>query len=190
MCYFSLGLRLWLIFEPQHSFISPNLPFLVSFLFPFNQSTILCSSLSILSIPSTSIISIALMASSSSRKRRKRTPNPFEGEDSSSSTQSGSHEVTRRPALPLQDPWYTPSLFFPQVSHGKASPSTHAWVFSGQVGFVGSAQILGPREIFDLQIRGDFKRRFPFFSILSLRKSKASPFGWIKSFLTRSSWVV
>ena len=178
------------IFTSHNLFISPNLPFLVSFLFPFNQSATLCSSLSILSIPRTSIISIASMASSSSRKRRERTPSPFKGEDSSSSAQSGSHEVTGCPALPLRDPWYTPSLFFPQVSHGEAPPSTHAWVFSRQAGFVGSAQVPDPREIFDLQIRGDFKRRFPFFSILSLGKSKASPFGWIKSFLTRSSWVV
>ena len=36
-------------------------------------------------------------------------------------------------------PWYTPNLFFPQVSHGEGPPSTHAWVFSGQAGFVGSA---------------------------------------------------
>ena len=103
------------------------------------------------------------MAFSSSCKRRDRTPSPFEGEDSSSSTQSGSHEVTRRPALPLRDPWYTPSLFFPQVSHGEAPPSTHAWVFSRQTDFVGSIQVPDPREIFDLQIRRGLREAVPIF---------------------------
>ena len=93
------------------------------------------------------MIPIASMASSSSRKRKDRTPSPFEGEGSSSSAQDES--VIGRPAFPLRDPWYTPSLFFPQVSHGETLPSTHAWVFSGQAGFVGSAQVLDPREIFD-----------------------------------------
>ena len=79
------------------------------------------------------------MASSSSQKRRKRTPSLLEGEGSSSFAQRESHEVTRRSAFPLQDPWYTPSLFFPQASHGEAPPSTHAWVFSRQAGFVDSA---------------------------------------------------
>ena len=71
------------------------------------------------------------MASSSSQKRKKRTPSPFKGEGSSGSTQSESHEVTERPAFPLWDPWYSPSLSFPQVSY--------AWVFFGQVGFASSA---------------------------------------------------
>ena len=103
------------------------------------------------------------MASSSYRKRRERTPSPFEGEDSSSSAQSESHEVTGRLAFPLWDPWYTPSLFFPQVSHGEAPPSTHAWVFFGQVGFIGSAQVPDPREIFDLQIRRGLREAVPIF---------------------------
>ena len=93
------------------------------------------------------------MASSSSRKRRERIPSPYEGEGFSDSAQGESHEVTEHPAFPLWDPWYTPSLSFPQVSHGEASPSPHAWVFSGQAGFAGSAQVSDPREMFDLQIR-------------------------------------
>ena len=71
------------------------------------------------------------MASSSSRKRRERTLSSSEGEGSSGSTPSESHEVTERPAFPLQDPWYSPSLFFPQVSYGEAPPSPYAWMFSG-----------------------------------------------------------
>ena len=78
------------------------------------------------------------MASSSFQKRRERTPSPIEGEGSSGSALSESHEVTECPAFPLRDPWYSPSLFFPQVSHGEAPPSLHAWMFSGQVGFAGS----------------------------------------------------
>ena len=93
------------------------------------------------------------MASSSSRKRREHTPSPSEGEGSYGSAQSESHEVTERPTFPLLDPWYSPSLSFPQVSHGEAPSSPHAWVFSGQAGFADSAQVPDPREIFDLQIR-------------------------------------
>ena len=93
------------------------------------------------------------MASSSSRKRRERTPSPFEGEGSSGSAQSDSHEVSERLAFPLRDPWYSPSPFFPQVSHGEAPLSPHAWMFSGHTGFAGSAQVPDPREIFNLQIR-------------------------------------
>ena len=37
---------------------------------------------------------------------------------------------------------------------------------------------------------GDSKRWFPSFSISSLGRSKVGPFGWIRSFLTRSLWVV
>ena len=96
------------------------------------------------------MIPITLMASSSSQKRREHTPSPSEGEGASSSTQSESHEVTKRSTFPLQDPWYSPSLSFPQVSHGEAPPSPYAWVFSSQVGFAGSTQVLDPREMFDL----------------------------------------
>ena len=90
------------------------------------------------------------MASASSRKRRERTPSPFEGKSSSGSMQGGSQGVTECLALPLQDPWYTPNLFFPLVSHGEALPSSHTWVFSGQVGFASFTQVLDPREILDL----------------------------------------
>ena len=91
-----------------------------------------------------------LMASSSSRKRRERVPSPFKGESSFGSTQVESHKTTECPTFPLRDPWYTPSLFFLQVSHGEAPPSPHAWVFYGQAGFAGFAQVLDPREILDL----------------------------------------
>ena len=90
------------------------------------------------------------MASSSSQKRREHTPSPFEGEGSSGSTPSDPHEVTKRPAFPLWDLCYSPSPFFPQVSHREAPPSPHAWMFYGQAGFAGSAQVPDPREIFDL----------------------------------------
>ena len=103
------------------------------------------------------------MASSSSRNRRERTPSPSDGEGSSSSALSESHEVTERPAFPLRDPWYSSSLFFPQVSHGEAPPSPHAWTFSSQAGFSGSAQVLDPREIFDLQIRQGIREAVPIF---------------------------
>ena len=49
------------------------------------------------------------------------------------------------------------------MSHGEAPPSTHAWVFSGQAGFVGSAQVLDPREIFDPQIRQGLREAVPIF---------------------------
>ena len=100
------------------------------------------------------------MASSSSRKRRERTPSPSEGEGSSGSAQSKSHEIAERPAFPLRDPWYSPSLFFPQVSHGEVPPSPHAWVFFGQAG---SAQVPDPKEIFDLQIRQGLREAMPIF---------------------------
>ena len=118
------------------------------------------------------------MASSSSRKRRERTPSPFKGEGSSSSAQGKSHEVTRCPAFPLRDPWYTPSLFFPQVSHGEAPPSTHAWVFSGQAGFIGSAQVSDPRENFDLQIRQGLREAVPIFFDFVVGKIQGWPI-WV-----------
>ena len=93
------------------------------------------------------------MASFSSRKRREHTPSPSEGESFSGSVQGESQRVTKHPAFLLWDPWYTPSLFFPVVSHGEAPPSPHAWVFSDQVGFANSAQVPDLREILDLQIR-------------------------------------
>ena len=39
------------------------------------------------------------------------------------------------------------------------------------------------------RLGGDSERRFPSFLISSLGRFKAGPFGWIRSFLTRSSWV-
>nr|POE55729.1 hypothetical protein CFP56_27764 [Quercus suber] len=69
------------------------------------------------------------MASPSSQKRKERAHSPFEGESSSSSTQDES--IIGRPAFPLRDPWYTPSLFFPQVSHGETPPSPHTWIRRG-----------------------------------------------------------
>ena len=127
------------------------------------------------------------MASSSSRKRRERTPSPSEGEGSSGSALSESHEVTEHPAFPLRDPWYSPSLFFPQVSHGEVPPSPHAWVFFGQAG---SAQVPDPKEIFDLQIRQGLREAMLSFLILFQGKSKVGPSGWIRNYPMRSSWVV
>ena len=93
------------------------------------------------------------MASFCLRKRREHTPSPSEGESSSGFVQGESQRVTEHPAFPLWDPWYTPSLFFPIVSHGETPPSPHAWVFSDQLGFANSAQVPDPREILDPQIR-------------------------------------
>ena len=90
------------------------------------------------------------MASSSSRKRRERTSSPSEGESSSRSAQGESQGVTKRPTFPLRDPWHTPSLFFPLVSHGEAPLSPHTWVFSGIPSFASSAQVLDPRKVLDL----------------------------------------
>ena len=117
------------------------------------------------------------MASSSSRKRRERTPSPSEGEGSSGSAPSDSREATERPAFPLRDPWYSPSPFFPHVSHSEAPPSPHAWMFSGQVGFASSAQVPDPRKIFDLQIRQGIREAVPIFFDFVPGKSKAGPFG-------------
>ncbi|KAL0010920.1 hypothetical protein SO802_006028 [Lithocarpus litseifolius] len=80
------------------------------------------------------------MASFSSRKKRERSSTPSEGEGSSTRSAPGEvQEVVDRLAFPLRDPWYIPSLFFPQV-------------FSGQPGFTSSTQTPDPREILDLQI--------------------------------------
>ena len=49
------------------------------------------------------------------------------------------------------------------MSHGEAPPSPHAWVFSGQAGFAGFAQVPDPREIFDLQIRQGLREPVPIF---------------------------
>ena len=93
------------------------------------------------------------MASSSLQKKRERTPSPSEGESSSESAQGESQGVMECLAFPLRDPWYTPSLFFPLVSHSEALPSPHTWVFSSQSSFASSAQVPDPREVLDLQIR-------------------------------------
>ena len=117
------------------------------------------------------------MASSSSRKRRERTPSPSEGEGSSGSAPSDSREVTECPAFPLRDPWYSPSPFFPHVSHGEAPSSPHAWMFSGQAGFAGSAQVPDPREILTFRLDKEFERRCLSSLILSQEKSNAGPSG-------------
>ena len=126
------------------------------------------------------------MASSSSRKRRERSPSPSKGESSFNSAQGESQRVIERPTLCLQDPWYTPSLVFPLVSHGKAPPPPHTWVFSSQAGFANFAQVSDLREISDLQIRRDLERRFPFSSTSFLGRSLAGPFGWTGNFLTKN----
>ena len=128
------------------------------------------------------------MASFSSRKRRERTPSPFEGEDSYSSAQSKSHEVTGRPTFPLQDPWYTPSMFFLQVSHGEAPPSIHAWVFSRQAGFIDSAQVPDPRDIFDLQIRRGLREAVPVFFDFVAAKIQGWPI-WVDKELSDEEFV-
>ena len=118
------------------------------------------------------------MASSSSRKRRDRTPSPSEGESFSRSAQGKVQVVMECLAFPLWDPWYTPNPFFPQVSHGEASPSLYTWVFFGQFGYANSTQTLDPREILDLQIRRGSREAIPiFFDFIS-----GNITGW-------SSWV-
>ena len=85
-------------------------------------------------------------------------------------------------------PWYTPNLFFPQVSHGEGPPSTHAWVFSGQAGFVGSAQVSDPREIFDLQIRRGLREAVPIFFYFVTGKIQGWPI-WVDKELSDEELV-
>ena len=128
------------------------------------------------------------MASFSSWKRRECTPSPFEGEGSSSSASSDSHEVSERPAFPLRDPWYSPSPFFPQVSHGEAPPSSRAWMFSGQTGFASSAQVPDLREIFNLQIRQGIREAVPIFFDFVPRKIQGWPI-WVDKELSDMEFV-
>ena len=72
-------------------------------------------------------------------------------------------EVVEHPTFPLRDPWYTPSLFFPLVSHSEPPPSPHTWVFSSQFGFASFTQVLDPKEILDLQIRRGSCEAVPIF---------------------------
>ena len=108
-------------------------------------------------------------------KRRECTPSPSKGESSSDSVQGESHGVTEHPTFPLRDPWYTPSLFFPLVSHGEVLSSSHTWVFSGQVGFASSAEVPDPREISDLQIKRGSREAVPIFFDFIPRKITGWP---------------
>ena len=116
LCVFIVG-------TSHNSFISLNLLFLVSFLF-----------LSI-SLPLSVLLFFSYSLNSSYfqhthcfdgflffLQKKRSYSQPFEGEDSSSSAQSESHEVIGRPAFPLRDPWYTPSMFFPRVSSCGTTP--------------------------------------------------------------------
>ena len=76
------------------------------------------------------------MASSSIWKRKERSPTPSEGEGSSAGL--GQEEILDWPAFSLWDPWYTTSLFFPQVAHGIDPPSFHTWIFSSKPRFASS----------------------------------------------------
>ena len=91
------------------------------------------------------------MASSSSQKRKEHSPTPFENEGSLAGLEY--EEILDWLALPLQDPWYTTSLFFPQVAHGADPPSHQTWIFSRKLGFASFAQVLDLKEILDLQIK-------------------------------------
>lgn len=77
------------------------------------------------------------IASSSSQKRKERSPTPSEGEGFLAGL--GQEEILDLLAFPLQDPWYTSSLFFPQVAHGTDPLFPHTWVFSSEPGFSNSA---------------------------------------------------
>ena len=68
------------------------------------------------------------------------------------------------------------------MSHGEALPSPHAWVFSGQAGFAGSAQVPDLREIFDFQIRQGLWEAVPIFFDFFQGKSKVGPSGWIRNY--------
>ena len=72
-------------------------------------------------------------------------------------------EVSNRLTFPLRDLWYTPSLFFPQVTHGDAPPFPHAWVLSCQLEFASSTQVPDLREILNLQIRQGYHEAVPIF---------------------------
>ena len=119
-----IALCAFIVAVSHYHFASLSLSFLGLFFLFF--SIIPIFPFFVLSISSLLIICVVRMAFSSSRKRRERTPSPSEGEGSSGSAPSDSREVTECPAFPLRDPWYSPSPFFPHVSHGKAPPSPHA----------------------------------------------------------------
>ena len=74
------------------------------------------------------------------------------------------------------------------MSHGEAPPSTHAWVFSGQAGFVGSAQVPDPREIFDLQIRQGLREAVPIFFDFVPGKIQGWPI-WVDRELSNEEFV-
>ena len=72
-------------------------------------------------------------------KRKECSPTLFEGEGSSvGSVQYEVQEALNRPVFPLWNPWYTPSLFFPQVIHSNAPPISTCLGVSCQLGFANS----------------------------------------------------
>ena len=107
------------------------------------------------------------MASSSSRKRRERIPSPSEGESFSKSTQGKVQEVVERPAFPLRDPWYTPSLFFPLVSHSEPPPSLIPGCFLANLDLPISPRFQILRKFWIYRLDEDLARQFPFSSTLS-----------------------
>ena len=173
------------VLTSHNLFISPNLPFLVPFLFLFNQSATLCSS-----FPRTSIIPIASMASSSSHKEESILPALLKARIPLVLHKTG----LMRSLGTLLCPYETPGT--PLVCSFLRCPMARPLHPLTPGYFLGKQVLLVPLKSQTLErflisrLGGDFERQFPSFSILSLGRSKVGPFGWIRSFLTRSSWVV
>ena len=74
------------------------------------------------------------------------------------------------------------------MSHGEAPLSPHAWVFSGQVGFAGSAQVLDTREILDLQIRRGFREAVSIFFDFIPGKIQGWPI-WVDNELSNAEFI-
>ena len=172
-------------------FISLNLPFLVSFLFPFNQSATLCSSLSTLSqflvLPSYPLLQwVPLLLA----KKESILPAPLKAR-----IPLVLHKVGLMRSLgALLCPYETPGTLlvcsFLKCPMAKPlHPLTPRYFLGKKVSLISLKSQTLERFLIS-RLGGDFERWFPSFSILSLGRSKASPFGWIRSILTRSSWVV
>ena len=74
------------------------------------------------------------------------------------------------------------------MSHGKAPPSLHTWVFSSRSGFANSAQALDLREILDLWIRQRSREAVPIFFDFILGKI-TSWSSWVDKELSDGEFV-
>ena len=74
------------------------------------------------------------------------------------------------------------------MSYGEAPLSPHTWIFSGQAGFAGSAQVLDPREILDLQIRRGFREAVSIFFDFIPGKIQGWPI-WVDNELSDAEFI-